>query len=208
MKKLIFITVVTGMIALLSGCLSTLHPLFTEKDLVFDPRLVGTWKEGSDGDGKIIIEQGSASSFGDLPANLQAVANKAYNLTIIDEDGETKYYSFLVRIGKNLYLDYYPADNARRKQYDEFFKQHLVKLHSLYRLDSLDSKSFVVSRFKESFLSDLISNKKIRISHEVLFDGSYLITASTEELQQYVLKYGDTPAAYQDEKGDHYFKVQ
>jgi hypothetical protein len=28
----------------LSGCLSTLHPIFTEKDLAYDPKLIGTWK--------------------------------------------------------------------------------------------------------------------------------------------------------------------
>ena len=193
---------------MLSGCLSTLHPLFTEKDLVFEARLLGSWNNGPDDDGAAVFEQGSAESFRDLPASLKAIANKAYVVTMKDKDGEVKYYAFLARIGKELYLDYYPADNARQKQYDDFFRQHLVKLHSLYHIQFLQNESFRIRQFDEGFLKDLINNKKIRISHEVMFDGSYLITASTEELQQYVMKYGDAPEAYSNEKNDTFYKIK
>jgi hypothetical protein len=207
-KKLIIITAFAGMIALLSSCLSTLHPLFTEKDLVFDPRLVGMWSSRGDNDGTILIKKGSAESFGDLPEALRALADKAYYLTVNDHDGTLSYYAFLVRIGDDLYFDYYPAQAISKESQNEFFRQHLVKLHSLYHVDFIQNGSFRMKQFDERFLTDLIRNKKIRISHEVMFDGSYLITASTAELQQYVIKYGDVPEAYYGDNTETYYKVQ
>ena len=42
--------------------------------------------------------------------------------------------------------------------------------------------------------------KKIRIKHETYADDNIVITASTSELQQYLIKYSDEPEAYESEK--------
>jgi hypothetical protein len=55
-----------------------------------------------------------------------------------------------------------------------------------------------IGQLKEEYLKNLIHKKQIRIPHEVRYDGSFLITASTEELQQYVMKYGNVPEAYEN----------
>ena len=47
---------------------------------------------------------------------------------------------------------------------------------------------------------NLIEEKKIRISHETDAEDDMTITASTKELQQYLLKYGDEPSAYENDK--------
>ncbi len=42
--------ILIGMLALLAGsCIPSLFPLYTEKDLVTDDRIVGTWATGDDG---------------------------------------------------------------------------------------------------------------------------------------------------------------
>ena len=33
----------------LAGCVFSLHPLYTDEDLVFDPALVGTWAQDNSG---------------------------------------------------------------------------------------------------------------------------------------------------------------
>ena len=200
MKKLFIIAVTIAIVTALSGCLSTLHPLFTEKDLVFDPRLLGRWKEGDD---TIMFEQGTAASFNQLPEKLRSLASKAYVMTGQEDGNEVKYYAFLTRLGKELYLDYYPYENARQKNYDGFYKQHLTKMHIFYRLRFNNDGSFGVRMFDGDFLKKLIDNKQIRIKHEIRFDGSYVITASTEELQQYVMKYADVAGALGSEDGNY-----
>jgi hypothetical protein len=47
----------------------------------------------------------------------------------------------------------------------------------------------------------LLDENKIRIRHEKIYDSdidmnSYLLTASTEELQKFIIKYGNDPLAF------------
>ena len=202
MKKLLTAAILVAIITL-SGCLSALHPLFTEKDLEFDPKLVGSW-QGDTEDEVLTFQQGTPESFADLPAALQGLAGKAYVLTVTrHRTGEevTKFYAFLARIGKHLYLDYYPAETKTQKEYASFYKMNFVRMHSFYRLKpGSDNNTMVIGQFADSYLSKLIKQKQIRIRHEVRTDGTYVITAPTEELQQYVLKYSDVDEAYQDNK--------
>lgn len=206
MKKLFIIVATIVMVTALSGCLSTLHALFTEKDLVFDPRLLGRWKAG-DGNDVATFERGTAASFNQLPETLRKLANNAYLVTMSDDKTVARYYAFLTKLGTELYLDYYPCENVEQLRYDAFYKQHLVKMHSFYRIRFNDDRSFETSQFDEDFLKKLIDNKQIRIKYEVRFDGTYVITAPTEELQQYVLKYGDVPDAYYKESNAIYTKL-
>lgn len=209
MKKQFIIVALIVLVTTLTGCLSTLHPLFTEKDLIFDPRLIGTW--GSGDEESFQFEQGTAASFHQLPEHLRGLAGKAYIVTYKDEDDPEeilKFYAFLTRLGNELYLDYYPFASNYQMDYNPFYMQHLVRMHSFYRIRFLNDKSFEIGQFNDSFLKGLIDNKQIRIKHEVRYDGSYVITAPTEDLQQYVLKYGGVPEAYQQESISTYTKLK
>jgi hypothetical protein len=202
MKKLLLATVLVAIVAL-TGCLSALHPLFTEKDLEFNSQLVGAW--GVDGEDAVYtFQRGTPASFGNLPEGLQRLSSNAYTLSISSRaTGEEtgRYYAFLVRIGKHVYLDYFPEETNMQRGYANFFKMNFVRMHSFYRLSQgADGNSMAIGQFSESYLRKLIDNKQIRIKHETKMDGSYVITAPTEELQQYVLKYGDASDAYQDNK--------
>jgi hypothetical protein len=73
-------------------------------------------------------------------------------------------------------------------------------MHTSYRVEILNDGSFELSQLDESYVTKLIDEKKIRISHETDADDNTVITASTQELQQYLLKYGDEPSAYRSDK--------
>jgi len=111
-----------------------------------------------------------------------------------------RYIAFLARIGKHLYFDYYPADKKADRKIDEFFGAHFVKMHTSYRVEISKDGSFELSQLDGSYVKSLIDEKKIRINHETDADDNTIITASTKELQQYLLKYGDEPSAYRSEK--------
>jgi hypothetical protein len=201
MKKLLIATILVAVV-MLAGCLSALHPLFTESDLAFDPKLVGSWRVGADEE-IYKFERGTPQSFASLPEGLQKLSGKAYLLTISARSGEEgkKYYAFLARIGKHLYLDYFPAETDDQKGYADFYKQGFLPMHTFYRVrPGSNSDTMKIGQFGENYLRNLIDKKKIRIRHEVRIDGSYVITAPTEELQQYVIKYSDVDEAYEDNK--------
>jgi hypothetical protein len=206
MKKLLLLTGMITLILSMSGCLSTLYPLFTEKDLVYDARLIGEWKEKAD-DGSMVIEKASLQDLAKLPA-LQQLVDKAYIISLKSKEAdvnstrskdqliEQKFIAFLTRLGTDLYLDFFPTPTDRQQQYDGFYITHFISMHSFYRVQVHNDRSIEISQLKEEYLKNLIQQKRVRIKHEVYIDGSYIITAPTEELQQYVLKYGSVPEAY------------
>jgi hypothetical protein len=202
MKKVPIILAFTFLIIFLSGCLNTLHPIFTEKDLAYDPKLIGIWNtEYQQSKGKAIISNLATENSVELPGSISAIKQKGYFITYQDEHGDTKQYiAFLARIGKHLYFDYYPADKKEDQKLDEFFGIHFVKMHTSYRVEILQDGSFELSQLDGSYVKSLIDEKKIRISHETDADDNVTITASTKELQQYLLKYGDEASAYEGHK--------
>jgi hypothetical protein len=203
MKKITLTTAFALLLIFLSGCLTTLHPIFTEKDLAYDPKLIGTWNTENQGNkGKVIISNLATENSVELPGNISAIKQQGYFIIYQDENGKTseQYIAFLARIGKHLYFDYYPADKKQDRKLDEFFGAHFVRMHTSYRVEISKDGSFELSQLDGSYVKSLIDEKKIRISHETDADDNTVITASTKELQQYLLKYGDEPSAYRSEK--------
>ena len=202
MKKISIIVGFAFLLIFLSSCLNTLHPIFTEKDLAYDPKLIGTWNtERSGNKEKVVISNLATENSVELPGNISTIKQKGYFITWQDENGDTKQYiAFLARIGKHLYFDYYPAAKKEDRKLDEFFGIHFVRMHTSYRVEFLNDGNFELSQLDGSYVKSLIDEKKIRISHETDAEGDITITASTKELQQYLLKYGDEPSAYENDK--------
>lgn len=203
MKKIVLTTAFALLLIFLSSCLTTLHPIFTEKDLAYDPKLIGTWNTENEGKkGKVIINNLATENSVELPGNISAIKQQGYFIIYQDENGKVsdQYIAFLARIGKHLYFDYYPAEKKEDRKLDEFFGIHFVRMHTSYRVEILKNGSFELSQLDGSYVKSLIDEKKIRISHETDADDNTVITASTKELQQYLLKYGDEPSAYRSEK--------
>jgi len=202
MKKVSIILALSLVIIFLSSCLKTLHPIFMVKDIVYEPKLLGKWKTENQGNkGFAVITNLAADNSIELPEKIATIKQKGYFVSYQNEDGETteQYIAFLARIGRHIYFDYYPAEKKTDKKGDEFFTSHFIKMHTSYRVD-ISTAGFELNQLDESYVTKLIDEKKIRISNEKDADGNTIITASTEELQQYILKYGDEPGAYRSEK--------
>ena len=203
MKKVSIIFGFAFLIIFLSGCLTTLHPIFTEKDLAYDPKLIGTWNIEREGNKeRVIISNLATENSVELPGNISDIKEKGYLISYQHEDSRNpeRYIAFLARIGKYLYFDYYPAYKKEDQKIDEFYEAHFVKMHTSYRVEILNGGNFELSQLDGSYVKSLIDQKKIRISHETAADGNIVITASTSELQQYLIKYGDEPEAYESKK--------
>lgn len=203
MKKIALTTAFALLLIFLSSCLTTLHPIFTEKDLAYDPKLIGVWNTENQGNkGRVIISNLSTENSLELPGNISAIKQRGYFICYLDSNGKTseQYIAFLARIGKHLYFDYYPTDKKEDRKLDEFFGVHFVRMHTSYRVEILKNGGFELSQLDGSYVKNLIDEKKIRISHETDADDNTIITASTKELQQYLVKYGDEPSAYRSEK--------
>jgi len=209
MKRIKVSVILFAVVLCLAGCLTTLHPIFTAKDLITDPRLIGNWEKAKDKT-KVIYRQPNANELSNLSPALQSEAGKIYMLDEEDERGgiRSTNYAFMVKLGKYYYMDYYPASEKERRSADNFFAAHYIPMHSIYRIEFKNNNSFDVQRLDGGYLEKLIKNKQIRIRHEVMEDGGIFITAPTEELQQYLIKYSDVPEAYSNDNNDNYTKMK
>jgi ABC-type uncharacterized transport system ATPase subunit len=209
MKKIIVTVILFSAVLCLVGCLTTLHPIFTGKDLITDQRLIGNWEKAKDKT-IVIYRQPNANELNNLSPALQSEAGKIYMLDEKDEQGNIRStnYAFMIKLGKYYYMDYYPASEKERQLADNFFAAHYIPMHSIYRIEFKNNNSFNVQRLDGGYLEKLIKNKQIRIRHEVMEDGGILITAPTEELQQYLIKYSDVPEAYNNDNNDNYTKIK
>jgi len=203
MKKASIILGFTFLLIFLSSCLTTLHPIFTEKDLAYDPKLIGTWNIEREGNKeRVTISNLATENSVELPGNISHIKQKGYLISYEHEHSENpeRYIAFLARIGKYLYLDYYPAYKKEDQKIDEIFGAHYVKMHTSYRVEILNDGSFELSQLDGSYVESLIDQKKIRINHEMGAYDNIVITASTSELQKYLIKYSDEPEAYESKK--------
>lgn len=207
MKKIIISITLFSVVLCLAGCLTTLHPIFTTKDLLVEPRLFGNWEKSKDKT-KVIYRRPNAYEVNNLSPALQSQASKIYILDEKDEQGNRRstYYAFMIKLGQHYYMDYYPTSEKERKSADNFFAAHYIPMHSIYRIEFKGTNSFNIKRLDGGYLEKLIKNKQIRIKHEVMEDGGILITAPTEELQAYLIKYSDVPEAYSND--DNYTKIK
>ncbi|HLO82839.1 MAG TPA: hypothetical protein VK166_17865 [Chitinophagaceae bacterium] len=199
MKRFVLIVFLIFSLSFFSSCLQTLYPIFHIKDTVFSESLLGYWKslDKAKNVGFIEFKRIPEDRESELPPGIREISDKGYFVSKIDSMGKirSQYFVFLARIGKCNYLDYYPAEMPSQRKVNKLYRDHYIKLHESYRFDFKDNDHFEIRLFDQAFLEKLLSDNKINIQYEVV-NGRKLITASTDDLQQFVIKYSDNPDAY------------
>lgn len=178
--------IVTGIFVLfLSGCIPSIHGLFTDDDIAFKSELIGEWIDSDD----------NAWNF--TSSNKQ---NYLLNYTegkILGEDLVTgDFIAHLVKLGDTYFLDLYPGDNNQLEM-PSLLINTLLPVHIFAKVEFRD-EDVVVRFFNPDRLKELLEEGHIRISHEET-DELFVLTASTDELQRFVVKYAAEEEAFVDE---------
>ena len=186
-------TVILIMLLIAGGvsCIPSLYPLYREKDLLYDGRLAGKFDLDGDRWEFDSLDLGSPMDQGDWWGRFES--GKTYRLTAFDDEEVARFAVHLIRLNSNYYLDFFPVTyHIEHSALDA----HLFPAHIFAKLE-FQEDDLVVYWFDGEFLVDLIDSNKIRISYEEL-ENTILLTARTDELQNFVKKYGDDPRAYVD----------
>lgn len=184
---------------IVSSCIvKSLHPFYKPKDVIFKKELIGTWLDQESN--KWTIKQTVHHPGGPIPGNPADSLQNNYSVSYTDKDGTSKFIVHLFQLNHQLYVDFYPDD----VNVPDLTAFHLVKAHSIAKI-GISKDSLSIKWFNEAWLADLLKNNKIRISHETIHkkyqDDSYILTASTDELQKFLIKYGNDPNAFVDNPG-------
>jgi hypothetical protein len=162
---------------ILVGCVPSLNPLYTEEDLVFEPKLVGVWAEDAESKERWTFER---------------AGEKGYKV-IYEEAGERgEFKVHLLRLGDQLYLDFFPDDEAMKKlDRNDFYKFHWLPAHTfarVYRVEPELSMAFM----NPDWLAKLLKEDPAAIGHVQRGDDVVVVlTASTKALQAFVKKHAD-----------------
>jgi hypothetical protein len=177
---------------ILGGCIPvmSLHPLYTKekKELVFENKLLGTWVDDSN----------NIWDFKQADAN-----EKAYKFIFTDKEGKKgSFLAHLVNLGKRLFLDVFPNQmpwdekdpNKTLWPYNTLF---LMPIHTFIKVNAIESQ-LKLQLTDDDELKKLLKDDPNAIEN-ILIEDRLLLTASTTELQKFVLKHADDSRLFTEE---------
>lgn len=175
---------------ILGGCIPvmSLNPLFTEKDIAYDEKLLGTWVDANDSSWQF--------SNADKP-------EKAYKLIFTDKEGQKgSFVAHMVKLENKLFLDVYPDETPWNEEgpnktdwlYNTLF---LIPAHTFIRINSIEPQ-LKISLTDDEKMRDFLKANPNAVEHAVVEDKPVL-TAATKELQEFVLKYTDDSRVFTEE---------
>jgi len=178
-KKILFYLLA----GLLGGCIPvlSLHPLYTEENVVFEEKLLGIW-----------VQQDSNNIW---EFKHPVESEKVYELTLYENEVKKGVFvACLARLDERLFLDVRPnkfpseQDDVEKMKlpYNAFF---FIPGHSFVIVDSIEPQ-LKLRWTAEDKVEKLLKEQPNAVKHELIEDR-VVLTASTGELQQFVLKYAD-----------------
>ncbi len=169
--------------ALLGGCVPvmSLHPLYTEQTTVFEEKLLGTW-----------IQDTNETTWEFKCPN---EPEKTYELIFVDDEGKKGLFdTHLTKLQDKFFLDLYPAappwdEKDPNKLLWPFNTLFLIPVHTFIKIDSIEPQ-LKMRLTDDDEMKKLFKEDPNAVKYESVEDGFFL-TASTKELQTFVLKYAD-----------------
>ncbi len=178
--------------AVLCGCVpvASLHCLYTDADIVFEEKLLGTWMDDPN-------DPDTTWEFSRMDD-----PNNSYKLIFTDEEGRKgSFIAHLVKLKNKLFLDVYPSElpwepddpNKVDWLYNTFF---LIPAHTFIKVESIEPQ-LKMRITKEGKMEELLKENPDAVEYTSVEDR-LVLTASTKQLQAFVLKYADDERLFGD----------
>ncbi len=177
-------TILAVLVLSMTGCIPSLHPLYTESDLSFSEELIGEW----------VSEEGQQWTF-------NQGEDKSYKLAVYEKSGDMGLFSaHLLALGTNLFLDLFPYDGPDAEplpdcNISEYFAIHVQPVHTFYRVRPAES-GWHLAYLDPDWLEAFLKENPGAVGHVIMDGGRILLTGSTGELQTFVTRYVETPEAW------------
>jgi hypothetical protein len=185
------------LVGLLGGCVPvmSLHPLFTEQDVIFEEKLLGKWVDD-------VNSPNSIWEFSRIDSAEKA-DEKAYKLVLSDKEGKKGLFTaHLVKLEGKLFLDVHPGkppwetEDPNKVQW-EYNTVFFLPVHSFVRVGSIGPELKMRITDDEK-MKEFLKEEPKAVGHEMI-DDAPILTATTKELQKFVLKYADNEKVFCNE---------
>ena len=176
-KQTIFMTAAAALLT--AGCLVTsIHPYFTAKDVVFEPAIVGQWTNTQSDDRWVFEKEGKA----------------AYRLAYTGSGKTNMVTVRLFKLDGRMFLDFYSPE----PQCDVFPPP--IPSHLLLRVYQI-TPGLRMTALNNDWLRSVLEKDPKVLRHELIGDKSdaqVVLTAETGELQQFLRSHLETEEAWKD----------
>ena len=170
-------TAILSFLLLLTSCVPSLNPLYTDQDVIFDSALLGVW---TDKDSKETWE-------------LTKADKKQYKLVYTDEDGKTgEFTAYLLKVDGRTFLDLTPVEPILPQ--NDFYKGHFLTTHT-FALISQTAPTVQISFLEPEWLRKFVVKNPTALRHAKMED-EMLLPASPKELQKFLLAHLNTEGAF------------
>ena len=160
-----------------ASCVTSLNPLYTEQDLIFDAALLGVW-----------TDKNSTETW-----ELTKADEKEYKIVYTDEDGKTgEFIAHLLKADGKTFLDLTPVEPTLSQ--NDFYKGHFLPTHT-FALVSQTAPTVQISFLEPKWLKKSLAENPKAIRHEKL-DDEILLTDAPKKLQKFLLAHLNTEGAF------------
>lgn len=215
-KRIQRLLILSFTLLLLQGCyLKSVHPLFSDEDTVMLKGLDGIyqtedqrWTFASDQNPALVADL--ISKYPDEEISMDSGEEDSLGITaylVLFENRQSLKGNPILFLGTvgvingDHYLNLKILDLDMGES-NSFVESHRFNVNTFSRIKVSDEQ-LIMEPFASSWIQDQIMNNRVRIKHEVVysqFDDSseILVTAPTDELQQFIQKYGKNEEAFED----------
>jgi hypothetical protein len=173
---------------LLVGCVPTgVHPFYRETDVIQDPALLGVWKDKPDGKERWTFTPGEGNG---------------YALEIQSDDQRAVLVAHLFKLGKERFLDLYPAKLALEEKLEKNpYSLALIPGHVFFRVLATGPTLRMSSMGLEWLGKELKQHPKA-IEHVIMPEDRVVFTAGTEAMQAFIKQHLNDAEAWNEMYGD------
>jgi|SRR5580765_2301603 len=165
------ILVIAGVALLLAACIPSINPFYTDKDVVFEKKLLGEWGEKADEPQVWNFEEGK---------------DKAYKLTVTEKEGKQgEFEAHLFKLKQDYFLDITASEIGTNVA--DLIKASLVPGHLLFRIPQFEPE-LKLAAVDFDWLDKYLKEHPKALAHH-RDDDRIFLTAETADLQSFVLKH-------------------
>ena len=102
----------------------------------------------------------------------------------------------LLKIGQHYFIDLFPYYDGQKDE-GYYLLRNFIPTHSFLKIEWNDDE-MTLFMFEPDRMKKLFEQNRIRIKHEIINEDYIVITASTQDLQQFIRKYADDAGAFDE----------
>lgn len=219
MKKLFIVLIIS--LVVWQSCVTSLQPLATYNTAIVDDRLAGTWNsDGQDYEVQKFFDsdlfkyikkemdkyKGNADkelSEKEMEDFAPMLYFKSYVIKYTKDKIEYVMFGSMVKLNGQFFINFGPIDINTDKNKEQAFEipsTDRLATHTIARVQFTNSNTVKLDFIDGDFLYEQVKAGRMKINNERddLYD-TFLITASTDELQQFIQKYGNDDRFFKKE---------